>query len=63
MHWRIDLLSVLLLLNISMPHLVQADLSMRVANSTHAWTHTYKIGGYSYFRRLAVTAILNIFVQ
>ena len=47
-HWRIDLSSILLLLHISKPHLVQAGLSTRVANHAHAWTHACKNGGYHY---------------
>ena len=49
---RINLSSVLLLLRISKPHLVQAGLSTKVANHTHAWTHTCKNGGYCYFKHL-----------
>ena len=45
-------LSILLLLYISKPHLVQAGLSMRLANHTSAWTQTCKYDGYHYFTRL-----------
>ena len=48
-HWRIDLSSILLLLCISKPHLVQACRSTRVAKHTRA--------------RMVVTAILSVFVQ
>ena len=35
-HWRIDLSSMLLLLHISKPHLVQAGTNTRVANQARA---------------------------
>ena len=41
-------LNVILLLHISKPHFVQG-LSVILANHMHAWTHTCKNGGYSYF--------------
>ena len=47
------------LLCISKPHLVQASLSTRVANHTHAWTHTCKNGGYCYFKLLCLVVISN----
>ena len=58
-HWRINLSSILHLLHISKHHLVQAGLSMRVANYTRAWTHTCKNGGYFYFKFLYVVVISN----
>ena len=59
MHWRIDLSSILLLLHISKPHLVQSGTSTRVANQACAWTHTYKNGGYHYFKHLCPVVISN----
>ena len=44
---------------ISKPHLVQAGLSVRVANRTHAWTHMNKNGGYHYFNHLYPVIISN----
>ena len=41
--------SILILLCISKPHLVQAGLNTSVANHTCAWTHSCKNGGYCYF--------------
>ena len=55
-HWRIDLSSVLILLCISKPHLVQAGLNMSVANHTRAWTHC-KNGGYCCFMCLCPVVI------
>ena len=50
--------SILLLLCISMPHLVQG-LSTRLANHMRAWTHTCKNGGYRYFTRVHPVVINN----
>ena len=52
-------LSILLLLYISKPHLVQAGLSMRLANYTSAQTQTCKNGGYHYFTHLYLVVISN----
>ena len=59
MHWRIDLSNVLLLLHNSKSHLVQACLSMTVANHMRAQTHTCKNGSYSYFMCLCPVVISN----
>ena len=58
-HWRIDFSSILLLLCISKPRLVQASMSMRVANHTRTWTHMCKNGGYHYFKCLCPVLIGN----
>ena len=51
--------SVLLLLHISKPHLVQG-LSMRLANPhVHGHRHTCKNGGYHYFMHLYPVVISN----
>ena len=56
-HWRINLSSILILLCISKPHLVQAGINTSVANHTRAWTHSCKNGGYYYFMRLCPVVI------
>ena len=58
-HWKIDLLSVLLLFCISKLHLVQAGLSTRVADHTCAWIHMCKNGGYHNFMYLCPVVISN----
>ena len=60
MHWRVDLLSILLLLRISKSHLVQAGMSMRVAYQARAWMHTCKIGGYHYFEHHCPVVVSNL---
>ena len=49
----------ILLLCISKPHLVQASMSTRLSNHTCAWIHTYKNGGYRYFKHLCPVVISN----
>ena len=51
-------LSILLLLRISKPKLVQG-LSKRLTNQMHAWTHMCKDGGYHYFTPLYPVVISN----
>ena len=58
-HWRIDLLSLLLLLRISKPRLVQVGLNTIVENHTRAQTHTCMNGAYCYFKRLCPVVISN----
>ena len=50
--------SILLLLCISKPHLIQ-DLSMKLANHMHARTHTFKNEDYCYFMCLYLAVISN----
>ena len=52
-HWR----SVLILLCIRKPHLVQVGLNASVANHTRAWIHICKNGGYHYFMHLCPVVI------
>ena len=51
--------SVILLLCISKPHIVQG-LSTRLANHVHAWTDMCKSGGYHYFTCLCPVVIIVI---
>ena len=56
MYWRIDLLSILLLLRISKPYLAQAGRSTRVATESH----TCKNGGYRYFKCFCPAVISSL---
>ena len=60
-HWRIDLLNVLILLCISKPHRIQAGPNTSVANHKHAWTQSCKNGGYCYFMHLCPVVIRKLF--
>ena len=54
MHWRVDLLSILLL-RISKPHLVQAGGLYESSKS-----HTCKNGGYPYFKHFCPAVISSL---